>query len=107
MPTAAAAHTRDASDQQTSLHAAQQEELNVGVNRDAAAIGRAIKDRSDRHDGERQRRTAEHDTALTEGLPVHQATAITVRLPLLSDTPEAGRRWLPLRCSVGTFGIAR
>jgi len=28
--------TRDASDQQTSLHAAQQEELNFGVNRDAA-----------------------------------------------------------------------
>ena len=47
-----------------------------------------------------------NDTTLTEGLPDHQATAITVRLPLLSetlpllsDTPEAGRRWLPGRCA--------
>ena len=90
--------TRDASDQQTLLHAAQQQKLNFGVRRDGAAIGLS-QTCSDRL-GERQRRTAEHDTALTEGLPVHQATAITVRLPLLSPQTQDARMptWPAQRC---------
>ena len=33
-------------------------------------------------------------------LSEHKVTAITVPLPLLSDSPEAGRHWLPVRCSL-------
>jgi len=61
--------TRDASDQQTSLHAAQQEELNFGVNRDAA-IRRALTDLL-RPPTASDSAEQLNDTAMTEGLPDH------------------------------------